>query len=141
MLCFVSQQFTGSTLLLNNSRFLVRSIGTFQFYSQGLEGKARVLSLSHIFGPHLIQGGLGHRVVLYGQPLLMPGELAENVGQRSWRVRELILQCVVMLLLQDAAWECLLDEILDCLQHKGRAADPDNQRVAITKSERRQEDT
>lgn len=71
----------------------------------------------------------------------MPGELAENVGQRSRRVRELILQRVVMLLFQDAAWERLLDEILDWLQHKGRAADPDNHRVAITKPERRQEDT
>lgn len=63
----------------------------------------------------------------------MAGELAENVGQRSRRVWELILQCVVVLLLQDAAREGLLDEVLDWLQHKRTATNPDNHCVAITK--------
>lgn len=88
------------------------------------------------FASYLIQGGLGHRVVFYSQPLPLAGKLSENVGQGSRRVRELILQRVVMLLLQNAAWERLLDKILDWLQQSGRAADPDNHRVAITKPER-----
>lgn len=84
-------------------------------------------------GPHLIQGGLGHRVVFHAQPLPLAGELCENVGQGSRRVRELILQRVVMLLLQNAAWERLLDKILDWLQLRGRAAHPDDHRVAVAK--------
>lgn len=64
-------------------------------------------------GPHLVQSGLGNGVVLHAEPLLMAGEEAENVGQSSLGGRELILQCVVMLLLEDAARERLLDEVLD----------------------------
>lgn len=94
--------------------------------------RLRVLSL-FISGPHLIQRGLGHRVVLYPQLLLVAGELAENVGQRSLRARELILQRVVMLLLQDAALERLLDKVLHRFEHNRGAANPDNQRVAIAK--------
>lgn len=62
----------------------------------------------------------------------MVGELAENVGQSPLRVRQLILQRVVMLLLQDAVREVLLDEILHWLQHDGEPADPDDHHVAIT---------
>lgn len=90
-------------------------------------------SMLCVFRPHLIQSGLGHRVVFYAQPLLMHGELAENVGQSSLPVWELILQRVVMLLLQDAAREGLPDEVLHRLQIKRKAANPDNHCVAVTK--------
>lgn len=63
----------------------------------------------------------------------MAGELVENVGQSSRHVWELILQCVVMLLLQDASREGLLDEVLDWLQRKRTATNPDSHCIAITK--------
>lgn len=89
--------------------------------------------------PHLVQSGLGHRVVFDAQPLLMHGELAENVGQGSLCVRELILQRVVMLLLQDAAREGLPHEVLDWLQLKRTAANPDDHCVAVTKPENKRQ--
>lgn len=64
----------------------------------------------------------------------MFGELAEDAGQSCLCVRQLILKSVVMLLLQDAAREGLLDEVLDWLQVRRRATDPHNHRVAVTKS-------
>lgn len=64
----------------------------------------------------------------------MACEHAEDVGQSPLLVRELILQCVVMLLLQDAAREVLLDKVLDWLQGRRRAADPHDYCVAIAKS-------
>lgn len=64
----------------------------------------------------------------------MPGELAEDVGQSPLCVREVILQSVVMRLLQDAAHEGLLDELLYRLQCRRRATDLHNHCVAITKS-------
>lgn len=85
---------------------------------------------------HLVQRGLGHGVILHIQPLLMAGELAENVGQSSLCVWELILECVVMLLLEDASWKGLLDEVLNWLQCRRRAADPHNHCVPVTKSTR-----
>ena len=87
-----------------------------------------------MFGPYLIQGGLGHRVVLHTQPLLVAGELAEDGGQSPLGAWQLILQRVVMLLLQDTAWEGLLDKVLDCPQGRRRATNPNNHCVAISKS-------
>lgn len=69
----------------------------------------------------------------------MHGELAEDVGQSSLRVWELILQRVVMLLLQDAAREGLPDEVLHWLQIKRTAAHPDNHGVAVTKPKNRRQ--
>lgn len=89
------------------------------------------------FPPHLIQSCLGHRVVLHTQPPLMPGELAEDIGQSSLCVWELILQRVVMLLFENAARKGLLDEVLDWLQCGRRATDPHNHSVAITKSKKK----
>lgn len=62
----------------------------------------------------------------------MFGELVEYEGQGSPCGRQLVLQRVVMLLLQDAAGERLLDEVLHRLQRDGTAADPQDQRVAVT---------
>lgn len=81
---------------------------------------------------HLVQGGLGHGVVFDGQPAPIPVELAENVGQSAPCVGQLVLQRVVMLLLQDAAGELLLDKVLHRLQHRRAAADPHDHRVAVT---------
>lgn len=68
----------------------------------------------------------------------MPGELAEDIGQSSLCVWKLILQCVVMLLFENAARKGLLDEVLDWLQCGRRATDPHNHSVAITKSKKRE---
>lgn len=84
--------------------------------------------------PHLIQGGLGHRVVLHTQPLLVAGKLAEDAGQSPDCVWQLILQGVVVLLLQDAAREGLLDEILHWLQGRGGSPNPHDHRVAVAES-------
>lgn len=83
--------------------------------------------------PHLVQGGLGHRVVIDGQLALILVELAEYVSQSSPCVRELVLQRVVMLLLQDAARELLLNEVFHRLQHDRTATDPHDDRVAVAK--------
>lgn len=80
---------------------------------------------------HLVQGGLGHRVVLDGQRVLMLGELSKYVGQSSLRVGELVLQRVVVLLLQDAAGERLLDEVLHWLQRSRIAAYSHDDCVAV----------
>lgn len=85
------------------------------------------------FRPYLIERGLGHGVVLHPQPLLVTGELAKDVGQSPLCVREMVLQCVVMLLLQDAAQEGPPDKVLYRLQFRRRATNPHNHRVAITK--------
>lgn len=61
----------------------------------------------------------------------MLGELLEDVGQGSPCGRQLVLQHVVMLLLQDAAGERLPDKVLHRLQLHGTAADPQDQRVAV----------
>ena len=63
----------------------------------------------------------------------MGGELTEDVGQSSLCVWELILQCVVMLLCQGAAWEGQLDKVLDRLQGRRRATNSHNHCVAVTK--------
>lgn len=87
--------------------------------------------------PHLVQSGLGHSVVLHPKSLLMAGELAEDVGQSSLCVRQLILQSVVMLLFQDAARKGLLDKVLHRPQGGRRATDPHDHSVAVTESRRR----
>lgn len=83
---------------------------------------------------HLIQSSLGHRVVLQTKPLLVVGEVAEDVGQSSWCIWKLVLEGVVVTLLENAAWECLLDKVLDRLKFRRRTGDPHDHRVAITKS-------
>lgn len=92
-----------------------------------------VLILISYFGLYLIQSGLGHRVILHAQPLLMAGEVAEDVGQSSRCVWELIFQCVVMLLRQGASREGQLDKVLNWLQVRRRATNSYNHCVAIPK--------
>lgn len=62
----------------------------------------------------------------------MCGELVEYVGQGAPCGRQLVLQRVVVLLLQDAAGEGLLDEVLHQLQVHRTASDPQDHRVAVT---------
>lgn len=88
-------------------------------------------------GSYLIQSGLGHGVVFHTEPLLVAGELAEDVGQSPLCAWELILQRVVMLLLQDASWEGLLDKVFNWFQCWRRATNPHNHCVAITKSRKK----
>lgn len=83
---------------------------------------------------YLIQSCLGHRVVLHAQPVLIAGEVAEDAGQSSLCVWELVLECVVVFLLENAVWESQLDKVLDWFEGRRGAADTHNHRVAITKS-------
>ena len=64
----------------------------------------------------------------------MAGELAEDVGQSSLCVWELVLESVVVLLLEDAAWKSPLDKVLNWLQFRRGATNSHNHCVAITKS-------
>lgn len=97
------------------------------------EAHCDIVPLNLPFGTYLVQSGLGHRVVLDGQPLLVACELAEYVGQSPGRVWELILQRIVMFLLQDAAWKPLPNKVFHWLQGRRRPTDPHNHCVAVTK--------
>lgn len=61
----------------------------------------------------------------------MSGELAEDVGQSALTVGELVLQRVVVLLLQYATGEGLVDKLFHGAQSRGRAAHPHDHSVAV----------
>lgn len=90
--------------------------------------------LFHVYLSYLIQSCLGHRVVLQVQSLLMVGEFIEDLGQGSLVIRELVLQRVVVLFLENAARESFLNKVFNWLQDRGTAADPHDQRVAVAES-------
>lgn len=83
--------------------------------------------------PYLVQCCLGDGVVLHAEGLLMLGELAEDASQSALCVRELVLQCVVVLLLEHAPGEAILHKLLHGLQSRGRSSHSHDHRVAVPK--------
>lgn len=71
------------------------------------------------------------------EALLALGEDAEDPGQGRQRRRELVLQHVPMLLLQDAARKGQSEELLDRLQVWAGPSYADNYRIPISKPESR----
>ena len=62
----------------------------------------------------------------------MSGEMAKDAGQSALAVGELVLQRVVVLLLQYATGEGLVDKLLHGAQGGGRAAHPHDHSVAFS---------
>lgn len=63
----------------------------------------------------------------------MSGELAEDADQSALAEGELVLQSVVVLLLQYATGEGLVDKLFHGAQSRGRAAHPHDHSVAVPK--------
>lgn len=72
------------------------------------------------------------------EALLALGEDAEDPGQGRQRGRQLVLQHVPMLLLQDAAWKGQSEELLDRLQVRVGASYADHDGVAISEPKSRE---
>ena len=84
-------------------------------------------------GPHLVQRGLGHRVVLDAQQALVLGQDGEDVSEGGKGGGQLVLQHVPVLLLQDAARQLPLDELPDGRQVGVRPRHAQDAGVAVTK--------
>lgn len=95
------------------------------------------INLFLIFRAYLVKCCLRNRVVLYVESLFALGKHAEYPGQgRQWG-RELVLQHVPVLLLEDASREGEPEELLDRLQVRVGACYSYHYRITISKPESR----
>lgn len=86
---------------------------------------------SHCLPRHLVQRGLGHRVILYVAGAAVGGQKAEDGGQGGDTGREVVLQQPPVLLPQHNAREMLLQQRLH--RCRARAPRPHHHRVPIPK--------
>lgn len=92
-----------------------------------------VANLSDDDCSHLIQCGLGNRVVLYSEEVFVLGKDAEDVSEGTEGWGQLILQHVSVLLLQYTAWQLTLYKLHHGLQVRVWACYPQDDGVSITK--------
>ncbi len=84
--------------------------------------------------PHLVQSGLGHRVVLYPEKLFVLSEDAEDVSEGGEGGGKLVLQHVSVFFFQGASWQLALNELHHRLQVRIWPRNLQNDGVPITKS-------
>ena len=82
----------------------------------------------------MVQGGLGHGVVLYAEGLLVSGEEGEDACEGGESGGQLVLQHVAVLLLQSGARQLRLDEAHDGTQVRVGARHAQDDGVAVPES-------
>lgn len=84
--------------------------------------------------PHLVQSGLGHRVILYAEKLSVLSEDAEDVSEGGEGGGKLVLQHVSVFFFQGASRQLALNELHHRLQVRIWPRNPQNDGVPIAKS-------